>query len=488
MKLQDRFLLSVFAVVLVVMTASQVIQVGRQHTLLQAEQAKSLAHEETAFDEIVDNLHHASDAALQDAMVQGDMDRFRKLMAGQKAVSYVKDFSVADNKGVFKYSTDASRVKQKLPSELSERLLKDPTMFQRRTDEAQEVYQPLKVTAECMECHSEFKGLTVGGVFVYRYSVASLKEAQQQWLEFGTAMGNQTLVTSIAVGLGLLLFICATLVLLVRQQIAKPLDGISKTLSDKADEVGTAASNIANSSRIVAEGASSQAASTEEASASLEEMSAMTKRNAQDAGTAAALSTEARQAAEMGARSMQELNRVMVEITDANTRMGGVLKVIDEISFQTNILALNAAVEAARAGEAGAGFAVVAEEVRSLALRSAEAAKSIAGMMSEATEKTRHGGTLSESARQQLDEIVARIQKAATMVSEIAQATKEQQDGISQITTAVHEIDKVTQSNAASGEESAAMSQDLQTQAGNLRTEVIELDRLVHGKRKGQES
>jgi len=488
MKLQDRFLLSVFAVVLVVMTASQFVQVSRQRSLFKAQESASIEHEEKAYKQIVENLRNASDTALQDAMLQGDMDRFRKLMDGQKAVSYVKDFSVANTKGVYVYSTSANRVKQKLPAELIEKLLKDPTSIQRRTEEADEVYQPLKVTAACIECHADFKNLSVGGVFVYRYSVDSLREAEQQWRTFGTAMGNQTLMTSVLVGIGLLLLICATLVFLVRQQIAKPLDGICSILSDKADEVGSAASNIANSSRIVAEGASSQAASTEEASASLEEMSAMTKRNAEDAGTAASLSTEARLSAEAGAKSMQELNRVMREISDANTRMGGVLKVIDEISFQTNILALNAAVEAARAGEAGAGFAVVAEEVRSLALRSAEAAKSIAGMMGEATDKTRHGGTLSESARQQLDEIVLRVQKAASMVGEIAQASKEQLDGITQITTAVHEIDKVTQSNAASGEESAAMSQDLQSQAGKLREEVIELERLVYGRTKTHRS
>jgi len=484
MKLQDRFLLSVFAVVLVVMTASQVVQVSRQRTLMKVHESTSMVHEEKAFTEIVENLRTASDAALQDAMVQGDMDRFRKLMAGQKSVSYVRDFSVADIKGVFKYSTDTARVKQKLPPDLIEKLLKDPATIQRRSEDSHEVYQPLKVTNDCIECHADFKNLPVGGVFVYRYRVDSLREAQHQWSEFRLAMGNQTLVTSIAVGLGLLLLICSMLVFLVRKQIAKPLDRICGILSDKADEVGIAARNIADSSRLVAEGASAQAAATEEASASLEEMSAMTKRNAEDAGTAASLSAEARQAAETGAESMQQLNHVMREITDANNRMAGVLKVIDEISFQTNILALNAAVEAARAGEAGAGFAVVAEEVRSLALRSAEAAKSIAGMMGEATDKTKHGGTLSESARKQLDEIVLRVQKAASMVGEIAQASKEQLDGITQITTAVHEIDKVTQTNAASGEESAAMSQDLQSQAAKLREEVIELEHLVYGRAK----
>jgi methyl-accepting chemotaxis protein len=229
----------------------------------------------------------------------------------------------------------------------------------------------------------------------------------------------------------------------------------------------------------MAEGASEQAASIEESSSSLEELSSMTRRNAENAQQANSLAKEARVAAEKGAGDMQEMTGAMGAIKSSSDDVAKILKTIDEIAFQTNILALNAAVEAARAGEAGMGFAVVAEEVRNLAQRSAQAAKETAAKIEAAITNTAGGVRISEKVAHTLGEIVTKARQVDELAAEVANASREQASGITQINTAVGQMDKVTQSNAANAEESAAAAQELNAQAGILRQVVTQLAELV---------
>jgi methyl-accepting chemotaxis protein len=232
---------------------------------------------------------------------------------------------------------------------------------------------------------------------------------------------------------------------------------------------------------MLAEGASEQAASLEETSASLEEISSMTKRNADNAQTTKGLANLARSAADSGASDMQKMSVAMQDIKSSSDDISKIIKTIDEIAFQTNILALNAAVEAARAGEAGMGFAVVSDEVRNLAQRSAQAAKETAAKIETAIAKTTQGVQMSEKVAQSLAEIVTNVRKVDELVAEIATASKEQNDGITQVNTAVTQMDKVTQSNAASAEESASAAQELNAQTHVLRGIVGDLLKLVGG-------
>ncbi len=279
----------------------------------------------------------------------------------------------------------------------------------------------------------------------------------------------------ICVALGL------TLGILISRSITKPILSVSATLSSGADQTAAAAGQVSASSQSLAEGASEQAASLEETSSSLEEMSSMTKRNADNAQKANDLSREARQAADAGTADMKAMAVAMTDIKTSSDDIAKIIKTIDEIAFQTNILALNAAVEAARAGEAGMGFAVVAEEVRNLAQRSAVAAKETAGKIEGAITKTALGVQLSDKVAKTLQEIVVKARQVDELISEVATASKEQTQGIAQLNTAIGQIDKVTQSNAASAEECASASEEMSAQTEALKEAVGQLLELVNG-------
>ncbi len=268
---------------------------------------------------------------------------------------------------------------------------------------------------------------------------------------------------------------------LLARAITRKVGLLTQQIKETVKEVAGAAGQMQGASASVAEGASEQAASLEETSASLEEMASMTRRNADNALNAKALAAETRVAADSGANDMTEMSRAMDAIKASSAEVGKIIKTIDEIAFQTNILALNAAVEAARAGEAGMGFAVVADEVRNLAQRSAQAAKETAAKIEDAVLKSEHGVRISGKVGASLQEIVGKVRKVDNLVAEIASASNEQSQGISQVNTAITQMDKVTQSNAASAEESASAAEELLSQAGSLSDAVVELETLVGG-------
>jgi methyl-accepting chemotaxis protein len=263
------------------------------------------------------------------------------------------------------------------------------------------------------------------------------------------------------------------------RSITVPVTRSVKHLNDAADQVASASGQVSSASQSLAEGASEQAASIEETSSSLEEMSSMTKQNADNASTADKLMKESKQMVERANGSMTELTQSMEDISKASDETSKIIKTIDEIAFQTNLLALNAAVEAARAGEAGAGFAVVANEVRNLAMRAAEAAKNTSVLIEGTVKKVREGSELVERTNTAFAEVSKSAAKVAGLVAEIAAASSEQAQGIDQINKAVTEMDKVTQRTAANAEESASASEEMNAQAEQMKDITAELMRII---------
>ena len=252
-------------------------------------------------------------------------------------------------------------------------------------------------------------------------------------------------------------------------------------IAEGTRELLATSTQLNNSSQTVAHGSSAQAASLEETSASLEEMDSMTKRNAASAGKAKEVATQARSAADTSSREMAQMQRAMDDIKTSSDEVSKIIKTIDEIAFQTNILALNAAVEAARAGEAGAGFAVVAEEVRNLAQRAAQAARETATKIEGSAAKSQQGVTLSRTVSQSLGEIVERTREMESLVAEIAQASGEQSQGVGQVNRAVSEMDRATQANAGAAEECASAATELNSEVAKLQAAAQDMLSLIGG-------
>ena len=265
---------------------------------------------------------------------------------------------------------------------------------------------------------------------------------------------------------------------LIGIRLSRRVRAVINSLGVNAQETSSASVLISASSQRVADGASEQAAALEETSASLEEMSGQTRQNADNAARAKTLAAETRTAADAGVEHMRAMATAMHEIKDSSTGIAKILKSIDEIAFQTNILALNAAVEAARAGEAGAGFAVVAEEVRALAQRSAKAARETAESVEGSLAKSDRGVDTSRKVSLQLEQIVTRAREMDDLMAGVANASHEQARNIGEVNTAVSRMDQVTQTNAATAEEAASAAAELNAQAGHLHEAVADLSAL----------
>ncbi|EPD37741.1 methyl-accepting chemotaxis protein [Delftia acidovorans CCUG 15835] len=256
--------------------------------------------------------------------------------------------------------------------------------------------------------------------------------------------------------------------------------GLARVVADvrqSSESIATGASQIASGNADLSQRTEEQASNLEQTAASMEEMNATVKLNADTVRTATQLAASSSQAATGGGKIVDRVVATMEQITASSRKIEDIIGVIDSIAFQTNILALNAAVEAARAGEQGRGFAVVASEVRSLAQRSAGAAKEIKALIGESVSKVDEGSGLVSEAGSAMKDIVRQAQQVADLIGEIGAATAEQADGVAQVGDAVVQLDQVTQQNAALVEESAAAAASLNAQAARL-VDLVSLFKL----------
>ncbi len=354
-------------------------------------------------------------------------------------------------------------------------------------------FRPVKLTEGCLLCHGdpgrseEYWGRTDGtdptGVKMENWKegevhgafevIHKLDEAHAQLMASIQWAGIMLLAALVVVGLIFALFVI--------RYVEKPIAFITERLFEGAAQVTSASKQVSDSSQQMAAGASEQASSLEETSASLEQMGSMIKQNSDNARQASGMANTARDAAQDGRLAMERMAGAIQMIKGSSDQTAKIIKTIDEIAFQTNLLALNAAVEAARAGDAGKGFAVVAEEVRNLAQRSAEAARSTSSLIEESQKNADSGVTVSSEVGTKLEAIVTSIEKVNQLVEEVSAASNEQAQGISQINMAMSQMDKVTQANAAVSEESAAASEELNAQAAELNSMVKDLVGLING-------
>lgn len=318
----------------------------------------------------------------------------------------------------------------------------------------------------------------------FREQIATFKDREAKLMaerqEEAAATAGQT-KTMIFVGTGAAIVLSLIISLFLTRSITGPLNRVIAGLDEGANQVNDAAAQVSASSQQLASGATQQASSLEETSSALEQMAAMTRTNAENAKQANSLSQQAKTAAQSGDETMGRLNEAMTAINDSSGQIGKIIKVIEEIAFQTNLLALNAAVEAARAGEHGKGFAVVADEVRNLAQRAAQASREITGLIETSVNKVREGTNVAEEVGKALEAIVGDVTKVAELIDGITKASEEQSQGVDQVNMAVGQMDKVTQQNSAGAEESASAAEELTAQAAAVKGQVNELMGVVGG-------
>jgi methyl-accepting chemotaxis protein len=277
---------------------------------------------------------------------------------------------------------------------------------------------------------------------------------------------------SVLIGIGVYFLISKT---------SGKLKGLTEAVSESSSQVTSAAAQIASASQSMAQGATEQAASLEETSAAAEEITSMTRRNADNSSLAAQEMERVNRQVTESHESLGEMISSMDEIKNSSGKIAKIIKVIDEISFQTNILALNAAVEAARAGEMGAGFAVVADEVRNLALRSAQAAKDTAVLIEDSQAKSLEGGARLAKVVEVFQGIGESAAKVKTLVDEVNLGSEEQRRGIEQVLRSIRKVEHLTQSSAAASEQSAATSEELAAQADSMNDIASQLRTVIEG-------
>jgi methyl-accepting chemotaxis protein len=285
------------------------------------------------------------------------------------------------------------------------------------------------------------------------------------------------------IGLVIAAVLGLTLAFLITRGIVNALLRTVDDLGNCSAQTAAASQQVASGSQALADGTSKTAAALEETSASMEEMSSLVQQTTQNTASASALAQKARETGELGATAMSDLAKAIAEIKANADQTAKIVKTIDEIAFQTNLLALNAAVEAARAGDAGKGFAVVAEEVRNLAQRAGQAARTTSELIEKSVKSAESGVSLSHNVSQVVGDMTGASRKVSDLVGEIAASAKEIAQGIDQVGKAVRQMDQVTQGNAASAEENSAVGEEMSAQAQTLNQLVIDLEGMVRTRR-----
>ncbi|HUE24275.1 MAG TPA: methyl-accepting chemotaxis protein [Bryobacteraceae bacterium] len=348
--------------------------------------------------------------------------------------------------------------------------------------------RPVKLVAGCLGCHGDsatsatHDGRDPLGTPMENMHAGDIKGAfvlKAPMTKDAVVLASMERIS--IVGLSVLVVVVGCFQVLNRRLIVRPLLSISQELLDGASRVRATSGQLEEASQSIAAGAVEQAATVEETSASTVEINAMTQANSDNAKSAAALMEQASGGVNQANRKLEEMVTSMGEITQSSDRIGKIIKVIDELAFQTNVLALNAAVEAARAGEAGLGFAVVADEVRNLAQKSAQAAKDTAALIEDSRSRSQQGSGRLQEVGNAIAHVTELADSVKALMQQVSGGTEEQARGIEQISAAVQQMEQVVQVAAQKAQENEMSTADLRQQSETLEGIVTRLTAIIEG-------
>lgn len=482
MKLHVKLLLYLLCSVTVVVTIAQVIQyvdtTGRLEKLT-SEQIEMLAARE---EENAQNVYHSIEQSVAGSLKRGEMKKFTEILADQKNVAGLMEFSLFDIDGKVTHSSHDEFVGKEISQEMKEQIYSSTEKQIVQSDEMIEIYQPTINGGDCFRCHTGWKRDAICGVTYFKFSTEDLAKAKQDAVTTIASAKQISLRNSIVTIFGVVVALAVTMFVVVKKYVQNPLnlfvsllekfernDGDLTTLVpiESKDEIGTLArlfnkfmanlnqaiGHAQSTGTKVGEKASSQAVSVRETAESMETIASQTDENASRAKQANILMDSMTKEIGQANDAMTTLTNSMQDISSSNSETAKIIKQIDEIARQTNLLALNAAVEAARAGEAGQGFAIVAEEVQKLAQRSAESAGQISEMIEATIGNVKNGTKLVGNANKIFEVIADNNKKADDLIDEISVSSQEQSENIGKVNETLQGLDKIAQQNLAEAKE-----------------------------------
>ncbi|KPA18408.1 methyl-accepting chemotaxis sensory transducer protein [Candidatus Magnetomorum sp. HK-1] len=428
------------------------------------------------------NIFHTVERAVAGSLERGEMEKFTKLLESQKKVKGLLEFSLFSREGITSYSSDESFLNKKMPPDITKQVHANSKLIIKKTQKTIEIYNPQHVTPDCIRCHISWKTGENGGTTYFRFSTESLEKSKEQAKEYLSDIKNSVFINSIITVAVIIILLVVGNFISVKIFVSNPLRSIVDLLKLFKDDEGdlsrripvlsrdligklaelfnafieslnNAISNAQQIAFSVGENAKQQALAVEETSTSVKEIAVITEENVATSQQTNRLIIEVEKSISIAKGEIEELTNEMKALRESSDKTAMIIKTIDGIAFQTNLLALNAAVEAARAGEAGAGFAVVAEEVRNLALRTAESAKSTSDMIENTISKIEVNNNIANKVNHEFIQLGEKSKQAMELVDKITESSNEQHKRIQGVNNALSDMDQATIKNSSEAEE-----------------------------------